>query len=327
MVPDGLRGARRTGSRMAAPYLDAAGAPPAPSSTSAWQPRHGPAPSLVRSPRPVCLGVQRRRAIRRNQDIRAATTPRAPRQGSARQGRAGSSSAASSAQTPPPSAHRRCSSRQTWDAHPYLQHKALGSRRAGGYGCDGPRGFVLDDALLIPMRSIRTGEVRAVQAIQPNGKSQVSAFRVFSSAECVFTLGPRGRVVWWCESFGTGLAIRRCTRCRLPAIRQGDLLLFVRSTRAAAAAVPQAHQLRRGRCRLVAVPRRPPVGRAGRRLPRMRRTCYATCRRQGRSGYRATVVGARQTGHRWMGLRGPSTGCYVWRELLSVARSTHHKWS
>ena len=63
-----------------------------------------------------------------------------------------------------------------WAEHPYLQRKALGTRRVSGYRNDGPKGFVLDDALLIPMRSLRTGEVRAVQAIQPDGSRKFLPF-------------------------------------------------------------------------------------------------------------------------------------------------------
>ena len=107
----------------------------------------------------------------------------------------------------PPRAPRLCSSRQKWAEHPYLLSKALGSRRGSGYRNDGPKGFVLDDALLIPMRSLRTGEVRAVQAIQPDGSRKFLPFGC-SASECIHTIGPRGRVCWWVEGFATGLAVR-----------------------------------------------------------------------------------------------------------------------
>ena len=94
-----------------------------------------------------------------------------------------------------------------WAEHPYLLRKALGSRRVSGYRNDGPKGFVLDDALLVPMRSLRTGEVRAVQAIMPDGSRKFLPFGC-SASECIHTIGPRGRVCWWVEGFATGLAVR-----------------------------------------------------------------------------------------------------------------------
>ena len=124
---------------------------------------------------------------------RATTPPRAPRQqprpsGEAQHRQQRADDAATRAQAMLKQAE--------WAEHPYLLRKALGSRRVSGYRNDGPKGFVLDDALLIPMRSLRTGEVRAVQAIQPDGSRKFLPFGC-SASECIHTIGPRGRVCWW----------------------------------------------------------------------------------------------------------------------------------
>ena len=225
---------------------------------------------------------------------RAPTAPQAEREAQHRQQRA--DNAATRAQAMLKQAE--------WAEHPYLQRKALGTRRVSGYRNDGPKGFVLDDALLIPMRSLRTGEVRAVQAIQPDGTRKFLPLRVRSSAECIHTIGPRGRVCWWVEGFATGLAVREA----LDAIyRQADRVVCCFSSGQLAKLPQQFSKLTSfvvadadwWRC-----PERPPMGRAGRRLSRMRRTRFATSGRQGRSGYGVAVVGARQARHRRLGLRG-----------------------
>lgn len=83
-----------------------------------------------------------------------------------------------------------------YQQHPYLDTKSPGRR-----------GLVLENQLLIPMRSIRTGEVQAVQAIQADGSKKYRPAGC-SAAECIYTIGPRGGVVWWVEGYATGLAVR-----------------------------------------------------------------------------------------------------------------------
>ena len=86
----------------------------------------------------------------------------------------------------------------TFDTHPYLT----------AHGFPEEKGLVRDQHLLIPMRDLQTGRVRAVQQIAPNGKKRFMP-RGCRSGGTGFTLGNRTARVWWCEGYATGLAVKR----------------------------------------------------------------------------------------------------------------------
>ena len=88
--------------------------------------------------------------------------------------------------------------RATFAPHPYLERK----------GFPNEQGLTLDDKLLITMRDIESGEVCAVQAIDPDGakKFQPGGCR---ASDTVHIMGPGFADVWfWCEGYVTALAIR-----------------------------------------------------------------------------------------------------------------------
>ena len=83
----------------------------------------------------------------------------------------------------------------TLDTHPYLARKGFPERKM----------FVLDEALLVPMRPIEDyRSLAGVQRIQPDGSKRF--LRGGRASGCVLHLG-LGREQWWCEGLATGLSV------------------------------------------------------------------------------------------------------------------------
>ncbi len=83
----------------------------------------------------------------------------------------------------------------TLDTHPYLARKGFPERKM----------FVLDEALLVPMRPIDDyGSVAGLQQIWPDGTKKF--LRGGRASGCVLHLG-LGREQWWCEGLATGLSV------------------------------------------------------------------------------------------------------------------------
>ena len=83
----------------------------------------------------------------------------------------------------------------TLATHPYLARKGFPERKM----------FVLDEALLVPMRPIEDyRSLAGVQRIQPDGSKRF--LRGGRASGCVLHLG-LGREQWWCEGLSTGLSV------------------------------------------------------------------------------------------------------------------------
>ena len=87
----------------------------------------------------------------------------------------------------------------TFETHPYLGRK----------GFPEMKGLVLDDALLVPMRDVRTGAVQTLQQIWPDGSKKFLPGGRASS--CVHRLG-RSAERWYCEGYATGLSLQAALR-------------------------------------------------------------------------------------------------------------------
>lgn len=80
--------------------------------------------------------------------------------------------------------------------HPYLERKGFPEHR----------GFVLEGALLLPVRNLWTRKLQTLQVVQEDGQKRF--LRHGQAAGGVFALGGGPSTTWWCEGYATALSVR-----------------------------------------------------------------------------------------------------------------------